>query len=154
MNLKIQILKKKKIKFTNNSKNLKKANFYIICVPTPINKKKLPDLSFIEKSISVISNNLKLGDIIVLESTVYPGVTEKFGNYLEKKTSLTNNKDFFMCYSPERINPGDKTKELNNIKKVFAINTNKKSVKSKIVKIYNQISKKIIFSTQRHFCKN
>ena len=51
-----------------------------------------------------------------------------------------------MCYSPERINPGDKTKELNNIKKVFAINTNKKSVKSKIVKIYNQISKKIIFS--------
>ena len=137
---------RKKIKFSNNLKDLKNPNVYIICVPTPVKKNNLPDLSHIKKSISFISPFIKSKDIIILESTVYPGVTEHFAKFLELKTGLKNNKDFFMCYSPERINPGDKTKRIRNINKVFAVNTNNKFILIKIKKIYKFISKKIIFS--------
>ena len=137
---------RKKIKFSNNLKDLKNPNVYIICVPTPVKKNNLPDLSYIKKSVSFISPFIKSKDIIILESTVYPGVTEHFAKFLELKTGLKNNKDFYMCYSPERINPGDKTKRIRNINKVFAVNTNNKFILLKIKKIYKFISKKIIFS--------
>ena len=88
-------------------KDLNNCNFYIICVPTPITNSKLPDLRYIEASFKLLSKILKKGDIIILESTVYPGVTETFAKKLEKKTKLRNNRDFSVCYSPERINPGD-----------------------------------------------
>ena len=136
----------KKITFSNKTNDLEGSNVYIICVPTPINKNNLPDLSFIKKSISIISTYIKSKDIVVLESTVYPGVTEHFAKFLELKTGLKNNKDFYLCYSPERINPGDKTKKIKDINKVFAINTSNKSILLKIKKIYKLISKKIIFS--------
>ena len=136
----------KKITFSNKTKDLEGSNVYIICVPTPIKKNNLPDLSFIKKSISIISTYIKSKDIVVLESTVYPGVTEHFAKFLELKTGLKNNKDFYLCYSPERINPGDKTKKIKDINKVFAINTSNKSILLKIKKIYKLISKKIIFS--------
>ena len=137
---------RKKITFSNKTKDLEDSNVYIICVPTPIKKNNLPDLSFIKKSISIISTYIKSKDIVVLESTVYPGVTEHFAKFLELKTGLKNNKDFYLCYSPERINPGDKTKKIKDINKVFAINTSNKSILLKIKKIYKLISKKIIFS--------
>ena len=76
---------KKKIFFTDNPKDLKNINFYIISVPTPTKKNNAPDLSFISKSISIVSKYLKPNDIIVLESTVFPGVTEMFARNLEKK---------------------------------------------------------------------
>ena len=136
----------RKISFTNNYKDIKKCNFFIICVPTPINKRNHPDLSFVTKSISLLTKVIKRGDIIVLESTVYPGVTERFTNKLSSELRLINNKDFFTCYSPERINPGDSSKKLNNIEKIFAINTNNKIIIKKIKNIYKLISKKIIFS--------
>lgn len=136
----------KKITFSNKTNDLEGSNVYIICVPTPIKKNNLPDLSFIKKSISIISTYIKSKDIVVLESTVYPGVTEHFAKFLELKTGLKNNKDFYLCYSPERINPGDKTKKIKDINKVFAINTSNKSILLKIKKIYKLISKKIIFS--------
>jgi len=136
----------KKITFSNKTKDLEGSNVYIICVPTPIKKNNLPDLSFIKKSISIISTYIKSKDIIVLESTVYPGVTEHFAKFLELKTGLKNNKDFYLCYSPERINPGDKTKKIKDINKIFAINTSNKSILLRIKKIYKLISKKIIFS--------
>ena len=136
----------KKITFSNNTKDLKDSNVYIICVPTPVKKNYLPDLSHIKKSVSSISTYIKLNDIVILESTVYPGVTDYIAKLLEVKTRLENNKDFYVCYSPERINPGDKTKKIKNINKVFAINTNNKSILNKIKKIYKLISKKIIFS--------
>ncbi len=136
----------RKIFFTNNYKDIKKCNFFIICVPTPINKRNHPDLSFVTKSISLLTKVIKRGDIIVLESTVYPGVTERFTNKLSSELRLINNKDFFTCYSPERINPGDSSKKLNNIEKIFAINTNNKIIIKKIKNIYKLISKKIIFS--------
>lgn len=143
---KLNDFKNKKIKFSKNSSDLKKCNFYIICVPTPINQKKNPDLSFINKSIITISKFIKKGDIIVIESTVYPGVTHNASKYLELVTKLKNNKDFFMCYSPERINPGDKEKKLKNINKIFAVETGNKDIITKIKSVYKLISKKLIFS--------
>ena len=73
-------------------------------------KNKLPDLSSIEACISSVSKMLKKGDIVVLESTVYPGVTDSCASNLEKKSGLKKNIDFYMSYSPERINPGDNQK--------------------------------------------
>ena len=108
---------KKKISFTSNYKDLKRCNFFIVCVPTPITINNIPNLSFVNKSISLLAKLVKKGDIIVLESTVYPGITEKFAKKLSSKVKLNNNKDFFTCYSPERINPGDNSKKLKNIKK-------------------------------------
>ena len=138
--------KLKKIRFTDKIKDIKKCNFFIICVPTPINKKKIPDLKSLKNSIEIISKILKKDDIIFIESTVFPGVTEKCKNYLEKKTNLKNNKDFFIGYSPERINPGDKKYTLKNIKKIIAIETNNKAVLKRVFNIYNKISKKLIKS--------
>ena len=137
---------KKKISFTNNYKEIKDCNFFIVCVPTPITKNNVPDLRLVDKSVSLLAKVIKNGDIIVLESTVYPGITEKFSKKLSLKVKLDNNKDFFTCYSPERINPGDNSKKLKNIEKVFAINTNNIDILNRIKKIYNLISKKIIFT--------
>ena len=137
---------KKKIKFTNKKKDLADSNIYIICVPTPIKIGNLPDLSHIENSVSIISKYIKVGDIIILESTVYPGVTEKFAKFLENKSGLKNNKDFFMCFSPERINPGDNSKNLKNINKIFAVNNSDKKMISIVKKVYKLISRKLIFT--------
>ena len=75
---------KKKITFSNKTKHLKDSNVYIICVPTPV-KNNSPDLSYIKKSISIISSYIKQKDIIIIESTVFPGVTEHFAKFLELK---------------------------------------------------------------------
>ena len=88
---------RKKITFSDKTKDLKDSNVYIVCVPTPVKKNNLPDLSFIKKSISIISAHIKLRDIVILESTVYPGVTDYIAKLLEFKTGLKNNKDFYMC---------------------------------------------------------
>jgi UDP-N-acetyl-D-galactosamine dehydrogenase len=136
----------KKIIFTNKIKDIKKCNFFILCVPTPINKKKSPDLRKLKNAIEIVSKILKKDDIIFIESTVFPGATEQCKNYLEKKTKLKNNKNFFIGYSPERINPGDKKYTLKNINKIIAIETNNKTVLKKVFNIYNKISKKLIKS--------
>ena len=136
----------KKIIFTNKTKDIKKCNFFILCLPTPIHKNKKPDLTNLNDAIEMISTILKRNDIIFLESTVFPGITEKYKNYLEKKTNLNNNKDFFIGYSPERINPGDKKYTLKNITKVVAIGTKNRKVLEKTYKIYNKISRKLIIS--------
>ena len=136
----------KKIIFTNKIKDIKKCNFFILCLPTPIYKNKKPDLTNLNDAIKIISTILKKNDIIFLESTVFPGATEQYKNYLEKKTNLNNNKDFFIGYSPERVNPGDKKYTLKNITKVVAIETKNKKVLKKIYEIYNKLSKKLIIS--------
>ena len=143
--------KKKEIKqinltFSRNIKDIDRCNFYIICVPTPITFSKKPDLKYIKKTFDLLSKILKKNDIIVLESTVYPGVTEMFINKLEKRTKLINNKDFSTCYSPERINPGDKERNLNNINKILAYEGKNKKVKLLLNKVYKEICKKLVFS--------
>ena len=143
--------KKKEIKqinltFSKKIDDINKCNFYIICVPTPITNLKKPDLRYINKTFDTLSKILKKNDIIVLESTVYPGVTEMFINKLEKKTKLINNIDFSTCYSPERINPGDKERNLNNINKILAYEGKNKKVKIILNKVYKKICKKLVFS--------
>ena len=89
---------------------------------------------------------MKKNDIIVLESTVYPGITKKYERILQNKTKLISNKDFYICYSPERINPGDKKNNLKNIKKIVAFEGNNKEVKKNLYKVYKKLSKAIVFS--------
>jgi UDP-N-acetyl-D-galactosamine dehydrogenase len=137
---------KKKIHFTNNLSDIKNCNFFIICVPTSVKKNQKPNLQNLKNAIDIVSKVLKKNDIIFIESTIYPGLTKQYKNYLEKKTNLKNNIDFYIGYSPERMNPGDKANTLKNIKKIVAINTEKKSVLKKVNKVYNTVSKEIILS--------
>ncbi len=136
----------KRIKFTTNLSEIINCNFFIICVPTPITKNKKPNLKNLNSAIQIVSKVIKKNDIIFIESTIYPGLTEKYKDFLEKKTQLKCNKDFFIGYSPERINPGDKINTLNNINKIVSINTNNKNILSRVFNIYKKVSKKIIFS--------
>ena len=109
------------ITFTNNIEDVKLANFHIVAVPTPVTKNNDPDLSPLISASEKIASILKKGDIVVYESTVYPGVTEEICiPILEEKSSLKIGVDFKVGYSPERINPGDKKKTLNKIIKVVS----------------------------------
>ena len=137
---------KRKIIFTSKIDEIKNCNFFIVCVPTPITKNKKPDLNNLNLAIRTISKVLKKEDIIFIESTIYPGLTEYYKNFLERKNKLKYDKDFFIGYSPERVNPGDKINTLKNINKIVSINTTKKKILSKVFKVYEMVSKKIIFS--------
>jgi len=113
-----------KLSFTNNYKDISDCNFYIITVPTPIDKYNNPDLTPLKSASEIIGKILKKGDIVVYESTVYPGATEEVCvPILEEFSKLKFNKDFFCGYSPERINPGDKKHTLVSIKKVTSGST-------------------------------
>ena len=104
--------------------SIKDCNIFIVTVPTPITSSKTPDLSFLESASSSVGKILKKGDIVIFESTVYPGCTEEdCVPILEKTSGLKYNKDFFCGYSPERINPGDKVNTLTKIKKVTSGST-------------------------------
>ena len=114
----------KKIKFTYNEKNLKFANCYIISVPTPVDEFKKPDLRPLFKACKMIGGIIKKGDLIIYESTVYPGCTEEqCVPILEKFSGLKFNKEFFCGYSPERINPGDKVHTISKVKKITSGST-------------------------------
>lgn len=112
------------LSYTTKLEDLAEANFYIITVPTPIDDFKQPDLTPLIKSSETIGSVLKKGDIVVYESTVYPGATEEVCiPVLEKISGLKFNQDFFVGYSPERINPGDKQKRVTNILKITSGST-------------------------------
>lgn len=112
---------KKKILFEYDQVSLSDKNFYIVTVPTPIYKNKVPDLSYLFKATTMLSKFIKKGDVIVYECTVYPGLTEKYcGRIISKNSGLKLNKDFYLGYSPERINPGDKKNTIDKITKVVS----------------------------------
>lgn len=114
-------LAKADILFTSNPEDLKQADFHIIAVPTPINEAKHPDLSPVLSASRIIGSILKKGDIVVYESTVYPGATEEdCVPVLESTSGLKCGEDFFVGYSPERINPGDKQHTFTEITKVVS----------------------------------
>lgn len=116
-----QAIHESSVYFTSDEKDLRKAKFHIVAVPTPINRDKTPDLSPIIGASEILGRNLKKGAIVVFESTVYPGVTEEICvPILEKESGLTCGKDFKIGYSPERINPGDKVHTLENIQKIVS----------------------------------
>jgi len=130
--------------FSNRYEDLKKFNFYIITVPTPIYKNNVPDLRNLISVSNILKKIIKKNDIIFFESTVYPGVTEKVCvPIIEKGSGLKNNIDFYTGYSPERINPGDNNHSIEKINKIVAINKKKLSI-SKIV--YKNLAKNIIYS--------
>ena len=111
----------KKITFTNNSEDISSSNFIVIAVPTPVNSKNEPDLEILINATAEVAKNVKKGSIVVFESTVYPGVTEEICvPIIEKLSKLKWKKDFFVGYSPERINPGDKKHTLTKITKVIS----------------------------------
>ena len=114
----------KQLRFSSDINDLSECNFYIVTVPTPIDEYKQPDLTPLIKASTAIGSVLKIGNIVVYESTVYPGATEEVCiPELEHSSGLTFNKDFFAGYSPERINPGDKEHRVTNILKVTAGST-------------------------------
>ena len=112
------------LNYTTDIEQLKSCNIYIVTVPTPIDSHKRPDLTPLEKASETVGKVLSKGDIVIYESTVYPGATEEVCvPILERHSGLTFNKDFYCGYSPERINPGDKEHRVTTIKKVTSGST-------------------------------
>lgn len=114
------------LSFTDDPSDITSANIYIITVPTPVDKYGYPDLQPLKSATETVGRNLSKGDLVIYESTVYPGATEEVCvPILEQMSGLTYNEHFFCGYSPERINPGDKNKTLKSIKKLVAGSTEK-----------------------------
>ena len=114
-------IKKTKIHFTSDEKDLQKAKFHIVAVPTPVNLDHTPDLTPVIGASEIVGRNLVSGSIVVYESTVYPGCTEHVCiPILERESGLKCGVDFKIGYSPERINPGDKVHRLENIHKIVS----------------------------------
>ena len=133
-----EILMSKSFSISNNIDDISFSDFYIVTVPTPIDKNNRPNLDPVKRATAAIANVLKEGDIVVYESTVYPGVTEDICvPILEKTSGLVFNKDFFVGYSPERINPGDKEHTLTKILKITSGST--AEIADIIDKIYGSI---------------
>lgn len=129
-----------KIEATTDPSRIKEADFVIIAVPTPVTKAKDPDLEPVISATQIVGKNLKKGATVVLESTVYPGVTEEIvGPTLERESGMTCGKDFFIGYSPERINPGDEEHILKNITKIVA-GMDKKTLDS-LSELYGLVTK-------------
>ena len=128
----------KNILFTNEDSDINKANIYIITVPTPINKSKNPDLKPLLKASKTVGKSLSKNDVVIYESTVYPGCTEEeCVPVLEINSGMIFNKDFFCGYSPERINPGDKKRKLKDIVKVTSGSNHETAIK--VDKLYKEI---------------
>lgn len=139
-------LKKNNVKIFDSIKKANSTDVYIICVPTPINLKKKPDLSILINVLKKLSLKIKKNDLVIFESTYYPGLTIQLSKkYLEKKKFFIN-KDFFIGYSPERINPGDSVHTLKNTFKLIAC-SNEKYLK-KTISIYKKICKNL------HICNS
>jgi UDP-N-acetyl-D-galactosamine dehydrogenase len=135
--------KSKKLKFSSNEKDLRNTNVFIITVPTPVKKNKKPDLSYLLSASRIVAGNLKKNDLVIYESTVYPGLTEEdCVPILEKYSDLEFNKDFFVGYSPERVSPGD-SKDLTNISKVVSGSNSK--ITNDIYNLYKQIIKAKVY---------
>ena len=126
------------LSYTTSLDNIKDCAIFIITVPTPIDKHKKPDLTPLEKSSESVGKILKKGDIVIYESTVYPGATEEVCiPILEQQSGLIFNKDFYCGYSPERINPGDKEHRVTTIKKVTAGST--PEIATEVDELYQEI---------------
>lgn len=127
------------LKFTSEPSDLSACNFYIVTVPTPIDQHKQPDLSPLVGASRMLGKLLKSGDIVVFESTVYPGATEEVCvPLIEEVSGLKFNQDFFVGYSPERINPGDKEHRLTTIRKITSGST------PEVAEFVDQLYRKII----------
>jgi len=134
--------KAKFLRYEFNSASIKEAKYKIIALPTPIYKNMNPDLSLLKKGCILCAKNLKKKDVVVIESTVYPGATEEvLIPILEKFSKLKYNVDFFVAYAPERINPGDSKNNLKSIVKV--VSSNNLNIAKDLKSLYSKIIKKV-----------
>ncbi|NOT74820.1 MAG: nucleotide sugar dehydrogenase [Cyclobacteriaceae bacterium] len=135
-----ELAEAKKFSSSSDIKDLKDVNYFIITVPTPVDEYKQPDLRPLVSASKTVGQVLKKNDVVIYESTVYPGCTEEICvPVLEKVSGLVFNKDFFCGYSPERINPGDKQHRVANIKKVTSGST--PEIAEKVDQLYKKIIK-------------
>ncbi len=142
-----ELLNSKNLKFSSNLLDLQNCNSYIITVPTPVYSNNKPDLKPLISATKMVSKVLSKDNLVVYESTVFPGATEEIcGPILEKYSGLKINTNLFLGYSPERINPGDKNKKLTDIIKIVS-GSNAVALK-KVAKIYKPIIKAGIFKTE------
>jgi len=138
-NLDVEVEVNSNLIFSNNENDLKKSNIYIITVPTPVDKDNVPDLTSLKSASELVANSLQKGDIVIYESTVYPGVTEDICvPILAKISGLSYNHEFYCGYSPERISPGAEKYTLENVVKVTSGST------SKVADLVDDLYKKII----------
>jgi len=135
-----QLYTSKESHYTNNIKDLKKCNFFIVTVPTPVSLNKKPEFKPLFSACSILKKVTSKNDIIFFESTVYPGTTK----FLKKK--FFNKKKLIFGYSPERINPGDKKNTLKKIHKIVSFDGNNKKLKKKILSVYKYISNNLVIS--------
>ena len=130
--------KSAKLNFTNSIDDAKDCKIYIVTIPTPVDHNNKPDLSLLKNCCVELSPLIKKNDLIIFESTVYPGVTEEIcAPIIEKYSGLTFNKDFFCGYSPERINPGDKVHNISTVIKLTSGST--PEIATKVDELYKQI---------------
>jgi UDP-N-acetyl-D-galactosamine dehydrogenase len=128
----------KYLSLSSNEEDISDSEIYIVTVPTPIDEDKKPDLNPLIKASQMIGKHLKKGDIVIYESTVFPGCTEEICvPELEKSSGMTFNVDFYCGYSPERINPGDKVRTLTKIKKVTSGST--EEIAEEVDQLYREI---------------
>jgi len=126
------------LSYTTNLEDIRDCTIFIVTVPTPIDKHKRPDLTPLKQSSEAVGSILKKGDIVIYESTVYPGATEEVCiPILEEESGLIFNQDFYCGYSPERINPGDKEHRVTTIKKVTAGST--PEIATEVDELYQEI---------------
>ena len=148
------LIKRGKFLPTADTKVLGKSDVIIVCVPTPLRKVKVPDISYVVKSSKTIKKYLKKGQLIVLESTSFPTTTREVVLPLLKKSGLKEEKDFFLCFSPERVNPGDKKFSITKISKLVGGLSSKssqltKSLYSKIIKNVHTVSSPEVAETSK-----
>ena len=137
-----------KFSATGDFRVLKEVDVVIICVPTPIKRKYHPNISYIKQAVKAISKNLKIGSLIILESTTYPGTTEEVILPLLEKGNLRHNRDFYLSFSPERIDPGNKSYPLNKIPKIVG-GISKEATELAALVYKNIIDKVVPVSTTR-----
>ena len=130
-------IKSSNIFFTNNSNYISKADIIIVAVPTPVDDNYMPNLKFLYDAVDIILTKIKKGSLIIFESTVSPGTTNNLIKKIEKKLSITEGKDFYVGYSPERINPGDNKNKICNSVKILSAN-NIKTI-NKMIDLYSLI---------------
>lgn len=138
----ISLIKKKKFLPTSNQKVIEDSDIIIICVPTPLRKVKIPDISYVIAASKTIKKHLRQGQLIILESTSYPATTREVVLPVLKKSGLGEEKDFFLCFSPERVNPGDKKFPLTKIPKIVGGLSSKSSRLAK--NLYSKIIKNVL----------
>lgn len=132
------LIKRRKFLPTTKERVLKDADVIIICVPTPVRKVKIPDISYIVKASKTIKKYLRKGQLVILESTSFPTTTRQVILPILKKTGLKEERDFFLCFSPERVNPGDKKFPLTKIPKIVG------GLSSKSTQLAKNLYRKII----------